>query len=67
MNEIVMRDIETLIQMKAKVLPLAKPYPKRASCGITSDSAGPAPTGQGGASPTMPLQLIPATLPQVAG
>ena len=52
---------------RGDVLPLAKPYPKRASCGITSDSAGPAPTGQGGASPTMPLQLIPATLPQVAG
>lgn len=52
---------------RGDVLPLAKPYPKRAPCGVTSDSAGPAPTGQGGASPTTPLQLIPATLPQVAG
>lgn len=44
------------ISIKKSILALGKEYPKRQPCGITSESAGPAPTGQDGASPIMPLQ-----------
>lgn len=44
-------------ETRMKVLPLAKPYPKRADqSGRSSDDAAPAPTGEGGLSPTRPLQ-----------
>jgi len=42
-------------EMRAKLLPLAKPYPKR---GRSADSGAPVPTGGDGASPIRPLQSL---------
>jgi hypothetical protein len=55
-------------QMRAQVLPLAQPYPKRADqSGRSSDNAAPAPTGEGSASLTRPLQVHLSTEPHKEG
>lgn len=46
--------------MRAQVLPLAQPYPKKSGDSMTSHAPGVQP-GEGGANPTSPLQTSPTT------
>jgi hypothetical protein len=46
-------------EMRAKIAPLAKPYPKKPrAAGVDSDTPGVQP-GEGGASPTAALHTSP--------